>query len=167
MLAIRNFDKLKLYSVLIMVVTIGIVMIYRCYCTRKYKEAKFKFVKDWNLLKQIVGFASWNMLGELAWVFTGQGVNIEHCSTQLAASILSAGMFMCVFKYHTPTISITTKTKTAIPACANNETLKIRLTPASLFLPISKDKYRCTAFDMELLRNPNIATTPPTTLYIP
>ena len=75
-LAIGNFDKLKLYSVLIMVVTIGIVMIYRFYCTRKYKEAKFKFIKDWNLLKQIVGFASWNMLGELAWVFTGQGVNI-------------------------------------------------------------------------------------------
>lgn len=76
MLAIGNFDKLKLYSVLIMVVTIGIVMIYRFYCTRKYKEAKFKFIKDWNLLKQIVGFASWNVLGELAWVFTGQGVNI-------------------------------------------------------------------------------------------
>lgn len=76
MLAIGNFDKLKLYSVLIMVVTIGIVMVYRFYCTRKYKEAKFKFIKDWNLLKQIVGFASWNMLGELAWVFTGQGVNI-------------------------------------------------------------------------------------------
>lgn len=76
MLVIGNFDKLKLYSVLIMVVTIGIVMIYRFYCTRKYKEAKFKFIKDWNLLKQIVGFASWNMLGELAWVFTGQGVNI-------------------------------------------------------------------------------------------
>lgn len=76
MLAIGNFDKLKLYSVLIMVVTIGIVMICRFYCTRKYKEAKFKFIKDWNLLKQIVGFASWNMLGELAWVFTGQGVNI-------------------------------------------------------------------------------------------
>ena len=76
MLAIENFDKLKLYSVLIMVVTIGIVMIYRFYCTSKYKEAKFKFIKDWNLLKQTVGFASWNMLGELAWVFTGQGVNI-------------------------------------------------------------------------------------------
>lgn len=76
MLAIGNFDKLKLYCVLIMVVTIGIVMIYRFYCTRKYKEAKFKLIKDWNLLKQIVGFASWNMLGELAWVFTGQGVNI-------------------------------------------------------------------------------------------
>ena len=76
MLTIGNFDKLKLYSVLIMVVTIGIMMIYRFYCSRKYKEAKFKFIKDWDLLRQIVGFASWNMLGELAWVFTGQGVNI-------------------------------------------------------------------------------------------
>lgn len=76
MLTIGKFDKLKLYSVLIMVVTIGIMMIYRFYCARKYKEVKFKFIKDWNLLRQIVGFASWNMLGELAWVFTGQGVNI-------------------------------------------------------------------------------------------
>ena len=76
MLTIGNFDKLKLYSVLIMVVTIGIMMIYRFYCKRKYNEVKLKFIKDWNLLKQIVGFASWNMLGELAWVFTGQGVNI-------------------------------------------------------------------------------------------
>ena len=76
MLSIGNFDKLKLYSVLIMVVTIGIMMIYRFYCAKKYNEAKFHFVKDWNLLRQIIGFASWNMLGELAWVFTGQGVNI-------------------------------------------------------------------------------------------
>ena len=76
MLAIGNFDKLKLYSILVMVVTIGIMMVYRFYCARKYSEAKFRFVKDWYLLKQIVGFASWNMLGELAWVFTGQGVNI-------------------------------------------------------------------------------------------
>ena len=76
MLAIGTFDKLKLYSFLIMVVTIGIMMVYRFYCASKYSEAKFRFVKDWNLLLQIVSFASWNMLGELAWVFTGQGVNI-------------------------------------------------------------------------------------------
>ena len=76
MLAIGTFDKLKLYSILIMIVTIGIMMVYRFYCASKYSEAKFRFVKDWNLLQQIVSFASWNMLGELAWVFTGQGVNI-------------------------------------------------------------------------------------------
>lgn len=76
LLAIGNFDKLKLYSVLVMVVTIGIMMIYRFYCKRKYVEAKFRFVKDWGLLRKLAWFASWNLLGELAWVFTGQGVNI-------------------------------------------------------------------------------------------
>lgn len=76
LLSIGNFDKLKFYSVLIMVVTIGILMIYRFYCVKKYKEARFKIIHDWKLLKQIVGFASWNMLGELAWVFTGQGVSL-------------------------------------------------------------------------------------------
>ncbi len=76
LLAIENMDKLKLYSVLVMVVTIGVMMVYRIYCMKKYDEVKFHFIKDWYLLKQLVGFASWNMLGELAWIFTGQGVNI-------------------------------------------------------------------------------------------
>lgn len=76
LLSIGNFDKLELYSVLIMVVTIGIVMIYRFYCTAKYKETSFRFIKDWGLLRQLVEFACWNMVGELAWILTGQGVNI-------------------------------------------------------------------------------------------
>lgn len=76
LLTIGGFDRLKLYSVLVMVVTIGVMLVYRLYCIKKYDEAKFRFIKDWNLLRQLVSFASWNMLGELAWVFTGQGVNI-------------------------------------------------------------------------------------------
>ena len=76
MLSIGDFDKLKLYSVLIMVVTISILMVYRIYCIKKYDEAKFRFVRDSKTLKEMTSFAGWNMLGELAWVFTGQGVNI-------------------------------------------------------------------------------------------
>ncbi len=76
LLVIGNVDRLKLYSVLIMVVTVGVLMVYRIYCVRKYSEAKFKFVKDAKVFKDIVSFAGWNMLGEIAWVFTGQGVNI-------------------------------------------------------------------------------------------
>lgn len=75
-LALGYFDRLKLYSILIMTVTIGILMVYRIYCIKKYNEAKFRFVKDTKTLKEITSFAGWNMLGELAWVFTGQGVNI-------------------------------------------------------------------------------------------
>lgn len=76
LLTIGNFDKLKLYSILIMIVTIGVLIVYRIYCIRKYDEANFRFVKDTKTLKEMIGFASWNMLGELAWAFTGQGVNI-------------------------------------------------------------------------------------------
>lgn len=76
LLSICSFDRLKFYSVLVMVVTIGILMAYRIFCIKKYEEAKFKFIKDIKTLKEITKFAGWNMLGELAWVFTGQGVNI-------------------------------------------------------------------------------------------
>ena len=76
LLSIGNFDKLKLYSILMMLVTIGILAIYNRYCARKYEEARFRMVRDVKTLKEIAGFAGWNMLGELAWVFTGQGVNI-------------------------------------------------------------------------------------------
>lgn len=76
LLVIGNLDRLKLYSVLIMIVTISILMVYRIYCIKKYDEAKFRIVKDLKTLKEMTGFACWNMLGELAWVFTGQGVNI-------------------------------------------------------------------------------------------
>lgn len=76
LLVIGHFDRLKLYSVLIMAVTIGILMVYKIYCIKKYDEAKFRLIKDTKTLKEITSFAGWNMLGELAWVFTGQGVNI-------------------------------------------------------------------------------------------
>lgn len=76
LLLIWNFDRLKLYSVLIMLVTICILMVYCIYCKKKYQEAKFHLIKDNKIFKEIIGFAGWNMFGELAWVFTGQGVNI-------------------------------------------------------------------------------------------
>lgn len=76
LLNIGHFDKLKLYSVLVMLVTIFILCLYRIYCTKKYSEAKFKIIKDIKTFKEIVSFAGWNMLEELAWVFSGQGVNI-------------------------------------------------------------------------------------------
>lgn len=75
-LSLLDFDKLKLYSILIMLVTLLILSIYKSYCTHKFKEAKFKLVSDKKMLSNLLSFASWNMLGEIAWVFTGQGVNI-------------------------------------------------------------------------------------------
>ena len=76
LLFLFSFDKLKLYSILNTVVTVLILAIYNIYCRCRYAEVKLKFIIDWKTLKEIIGFASWNMLGEIAWVFTGQGVNL-------------------------------------------------------------------------------------------
>lgn len=75
-LLVGNYDRLKLYAILMMVVTLVILMINRIYCIRKYSEAHFKLVRDKSLLKEMTSFASWNMFGEIAWVMTGQGVNM-------------------------------------------------------------------------------------------
>lgn len=76
LLLIGSFDRLKLYAVLMMLTTLVVLMINRIYCIQKYRESHFKFVRDKVLLKEMSSFASWNMIGEIAWVMTGQGVNM-------------------------------------------------------------------------------------------
>lgn len=76
LLLLSSYDKLIVYSILYMIVTIIVIALYVVYCKRKYKESKLYFVKDMKSLHDLIGFASWNMLGEIAWIFTGQGVNI-------------------------------------------------------------------------------------------
>lgn len=76
LLCISSIDKLKLYAILIMIVTIGILLVYRVYCVKRFEEARFCFIKDGKLFKEIISFSGWNMLSEIAWTFTGPGVNI-------------------------------------------------------------------------------------------
>lgn len=76
LLGLIAVDKLKLYSVLVMVVTIVVLMIYQLYCTKKYKESRFQFIKDMPLLKEMTCFAGWNVTSELAWSLVGPGVNV-------------------------------------------------------------------------------------------
>lgn len=71
-----GFDKLKLYSVLQMVITIGVLVCYQVSCKRNFIESKFHFIKDNKTLKEITGFATWNLIGEFGWAMTNQGVDI-------------------------------------------------------------------------------------------
>ena len=76
LLLIGPYDRLKFYAILMMTVTLVVLLINRVYCIKKYRETHFRFVRDKSLLKDMTSFASWNMIGEIAWVMTGQGVNI-------------------------------------------------------------------------------------------
>lgn len=71
-----EFDKLKLYAILIFAVTIIIRMIYGAYCNINFKESKFRYYWDKPLFKTLASYAAWNLWGNAAGVIMGQGVNI-------------------------------------------------------------------------------------------
>lgn len=75
-LYISPIDKLKTYAGLLALVALIIRFVYSLYCSRHFEEAHYKFVFDKTLLKQMTGFAGWNLLGISASLFNTQGVNI-------------------------------------------------------------------------------------------
>lgn len=70
-----GFDKLKLYAILVFVVSFIIRMIYQIYCKRKFEECKYQFIWDREHYKQMGAYAGWNLFGALAAVGFDQGIN--------------------------------------------------------------------------------------------
>ncbi len=75
-LYISPFDKLKTYAGLLFCVSLLMRSIYATYCKRHYEECTYHFVKDKQLLKEMMSFAGWNFLGNGSWILNNQGVNV-------------------------------------------------------------------------------------------
>lgn len=72
-----SFDKLILYAVLMLGVSVLIRFIYTCVCNREFDECiKPKVSIDKELFGGLFIFAGWNIFGAAASVCRGQGVNI-------------------------------------------------------------------------------------------
>ena len=76
LLLISSFDKLKLYALLMFLVQLFMRMVYGVYCKRHFKETKFCLIYDKNLILKMMGFASWNLFGSVAYIMYSQGINI-------------------------------------------------------------------------------------------
>ena len=77
LLSYLAFDKLKLYSFLVMSVSIMIASIYVIICTRRYSECQFKKLY-WNkkLLSEIINFTGWTLFGRVTTVMRIQAITI-------------------------------------------------------------------------------------------
>lgn len=75
-LYITLFDKLILYAILLLCVSIFMRVIYGHYCIRNFEECKYNFRFDKSLFKQMTEFAGWNFLGQGAFLINNQGINI-------------------------------------------------------------------------------------------
>lgn len=69
-------DRLELYALLLVIVSLIVCSVYLLYCRYYFSECRYKMVYNKTLLKQMSGFASWNLFGTGAYLFNTQGVNI-------------------------------------------------------------------------------------------
>lgn len=76
LLLLGDFDKLKLYAVLILGVQMSIQVIYQLYCKRQFTETKYHWTYDKKLFKEMTAFVGWNLWGNCAAIAFTQGINI-------------------------------------------------------------------------------------------
>lgn len=75
-LCISPYDKLITYSILLVVVSLIIRLIYGFYCGKHFEECKYRIAFDKDLFKEMAGFAGWNFFTNAAYIFNTQGVSI-------------------------------------------------------------------------------------------
>ncbi len=71
-----SYDKLIVYAVLMLLVSMFIMLYYRYYAISHYPQSRLKAVYDKNIVKQIIGFSGWTLFGTLGSMVAMQGVNI-------------------------------------------------------------------------------------------
>lgn len=76
MLELVQYDKLILYSILMLGVHILLFFLYSAYVSKKFKECRLTMLWDKNLFKSLAGFLGWNTCGQIAQILTTQGVNM-------------------------------------------------------------------------------------------
>ena len=76
MLNVGDFDKLKLYALLLCTLQIGIIIFYRIYCVKRFEEAKFKLLIDRKIFKEIAGFSGWSLFAGGSIALNNQGILI-------------------------------------------------------------------------------------------
>lgn len=76
LLSISPIDKLITYSILILIVTLLIFLIYFFYVNSRFKEIKINFSFDSILIKKMISFSSWSLFGNIASVARLQGNNL-------------------------------------------------------------------------------------------
>ncbi|ADQ78562.1 multi antimicrobial extrusion protein MatE [Paludibacter propionicigenes WB4] len=72
-------NRLELYSVLIMSISVLTMIITRVYCFKRYAEVtKLKITKitDYKQFKVIASYAGWNLIGAVGVIAKGQGIAI-------------------------------------------------------------------------------------------
>lgn len=76
LILVQESDRLVFFGFLMLVMQLLLRSMYTIYCRRNFSQIKYSFNSDKNLLKEISGFASWTIIGNLSYVCYTQGLNL-------------------------------------------------------------------------------------------
>ena len=71
-----KYDSLVLYAFFMMLIALILRLIYGWYCHSRFRECRYKFMMDRQILKTMLSFSGWNFIGSSASVLNNQGINI-------------------------------------------------------------------------------------------
>ncbi len=74
LIGIGEFDKLKLYALLMFIEQFLMLLFYSIYCSKHFPEAKFKPGLDIEILKPVLSFSGWSLFAQGALAFSNQGI---------------------------------------------------------------------------------------------
>jgi O-antigen/teichoic acid export membrane protein len=75
-LMMLTYDKLIIYGILVLVLSIGVSMSYIIYCWRHYPESSYRWYWNTSEVKELIGFSGWHFLGTFSGSCRSQGINI-------------------------------------------------------------------------------------------
>lgn len=76
MLTWIDFDKLKLYAVLMFLIQLLNTVIYRFICFKLFQETTFHLRFDNSKFKEMISYSGWNMVGAFSNILNNYGLNI-------------------------------------------------------------------------------------------
>ena len=76
LLCISPYDKLITLSVLSCTWSLAMILFYRVYCIRRYKETAISLCKDWVLYRGMFAYAGSDLIGNVSVLAQGQGLNL-------------------------------------------------------------------------------------------
>lgn len=65
LLLIGNWDKLILYSILVLTASVIVTIVYRLYCIRQFKECRFRWGFKKEILMPMLSFSGWDLYGNV------------------------------------------------------------------------------------------------------
>lgn len=73
LLLIGDLDKLILYAVLVLAVSVVMALVSRIYCLRKFGECRFRWVWNPKILKPMLSFSGWDLYNNMSQTARRQG----------------------------------------------------------------------------------------------